>query len=113
LKISKQTAEHYNWGMNCDGWYLVNNPESSIIHERMPPNTLEVRHYHNHAHQFFFVISGTATMEMNGERFVLNPQEGIEVKPLTPHQMFNMSEHDVEFIVFSYPTSKGDRVAVD
>jgi hypothetical protein len=39
MKISKQNAEHYIWGDNCDGWHLVNNKDLSVIHERMPVNT--------------------------------------------------------------------------
>ncbi|MDF2791714.1 MAG: hypothetical protein K0S80_4816, partial [Neobacillus sp.] len=97
MKISKQNAEHYIWGDNCDGWYLVKNKDLSIIHERMPVNTSEVRHYHNQARQFFFVLSGTATLEINGERITLNPEEGVEIPPITPHQMRNESNQDVEF----------------
>jgi mannose-6-phosphate isomerase-like protein (cupin superfamily) len=110
MKISKQNAEHYIWGDNCDGWYLVKNKDLSIIHERMPVNTSEVRHYHNQARQFFFILSGTATLEINGERITLNPEEGVEIPPITPHQMRNESNQDVEFLVISQPTSRGDRV---
>jgi mannose-6-phosphate isomerase-like protein (cupin superfamily) len=109
MKISKINAEHYLWGDNCDGWHLVKNNDLSII-QRMSPNTYEVRHYHNHSHQFFFVLSGTATLEVDGVSIELNPQEGYQVPPLVPHQMFNKTNHDVEFIVTSQPNSKGDRV---
>jgi len=30
--ISKETAEHYAWGQNCDGWHLVDSVELSVIH---------------------------------------------------------------------------------
>lgn len=110
MKISKHNAEHYIWGNSCDGWHLLKSNELSVIHERMPVNTSEVRHFHNQACQFFFVLSGTATLEVNGERIILNPQEGVEVPPLTPHQMINESNKEVEFLVISQPTSKEDRV---
>jgi mannose-6-phosphate isomerase-like protein (cupin superfamily) len=110
MKISKQNAEHYIWGNHCDGWHLVKNKDLSVIHERMPANTSEVRHYHQKSRQFFFVLSGTATLEMNGERVTITPLEGIEVPPLVPHQMMNESNRDVEFLVISQPTSKGDRM---
>jgi mannose-6-phosphate isomerase-like protein (cupin superfamily) len=113
MKKSKQNAEHYIWGDSCDGWHLVKSKELSVIHERMPVNTSEVRHFHNHSRQFFFVLSGTVTLEVNGERIILNPQEGVEIKPLTPHQMINDSNKDVEFLVISQPTSKGDRVLTE
>ncbi|WP_332634980.1 cupin domain-containing protein [Halalkalibacter flavus] len=110
MKISKSNAEHYIWGDNCDSWYLVKNNDLSIIHERMPPNTNEVKHYHNQSRQFFFVLSGTATLEVDGAIIELNSQEGTEVPPLVPHQMFNKTNQDLEFIVTSQPNSKGDRV---
>lgn len=109
LKISKQYAEHYRWGEQCDGWHLVKNNDLSIIHERMPAKTVEVNHYHHHAQQFFFVLSGTATIDIDGERMVLQKNEGIEVPPLKPHQMRNDSEEEVEFLVISQPNSRGDR----
>lgn len=113
MKISKGTAEHYIWGEHCDGWHLVKNNNLSIIHERMPPHTNEVRHYHKHSRQFFFVLSGTATLEVDGVTIELKTQEGCEVPPLVPHQMFNKTEQDVEFIVASQPSTKGDRVLID
>jgi mannose-6-phosphate isomerase-like protein (cupin superfamily) len=113
MKVSKKSAEHYKWGENCDGWHLVKREELSIIHEKMPPGTSEVRHYHQKARQFFFVLSGVATMEMDGTRIVLHAHVGIEVPPNTPHQMMNQSDEDVEFLVISHPKSHGDRVIVE
>jgi mannose-6-phosphate isomerase-like protein (cupin superfamily) len=113
MNISKHTAEHYIWGEKCDGWHLVKNQELSIIHERMPANTSEVKHFHQQARQFFYVLSGIATIEVGGEEVILNPQEGVEVPPLVPHQMFNKSNDEIEFLVISQPTSKGDRVLAE
>jgi mannose-6-phosphate isomerase-like protein (cupin superfamily) len=113
MKISKQQAEHYTWGDQCDGWHLVKKDDLSVIHERMPAHTSEVKHYHQHSRQFFFVLSGTTTIEMEGEEIVLHPQEGVEVAPLVPHQMFNKSSEDMEFLVISQPISKGDRIIVE
>jgi mannose-6-phosphate isomerase-like protein (cupin superfamily) len=110
MKTSKQNAEHYIWRDQCDGWHLVKNKDLSVIHERMPANTSEVRHYHQKARQFFFILSGNATLEINGKCVKITPFEGIEVPPLVPHQMMNESNEDVEFLVISHPTSKGDRV---
>ncbi|MFC5448574.1 cupin domain-containing protein [Paenibacillus aestuarii] len=113
MKISKQNAEHYVWGSICDGWHLVKNQELSVIHERMPAHTAEVKHYHERSRQFFFVLSGVACMVVNGEEIWLHSQEGIEVPPFVPHQMFNKSDADTEFLVISQPTSRGDRIAVE
>jgi mannose-6-phosphate isomerase-like protein (cupin superfamily) len=110
MMISKDTAEHYVWGAGCDGWRLVDQTGLSVIHERMPPGTAEARHYHQAARQFFFVLAGSATIEVGGERHMLNVQQGIEIAPGTPHQITNDSDADVEFLVISQPTTRGDRV---
>ena len=112
MKISKDNAEHYIWGSMCDGWHLVKTDELSIIHEKMPSKTSEVTHFHQKAKQFFFVLSGQATIEVNEEIVLLNEHEGIEILPEIPHQMMNNSDCDIEFIVVSLPTSKGDRTLV-
>jgi mannose-6-phosphate isomerase-like protein (cupin superfamily) len=113
IKKSKASAEHYSWGKLCDGWHLVKNHELSVIQERMPPHTSEVKHYHKKSRQFFFVLSGMATMDIDGQDIVLGPQEGIEVPSLKPHQIHNKSDEDVEFLVVSQPASHGDRVLVE
>lgn len=110
--ISKHTAEHYTWGDGCDGWHLVKQPELSVIHERMPAGTAEVRHYHERARQLFFVLSGMATLEVAGVRETLGLQQAVEVLPGVPHQMFNESDADVEFLVISQPTTRGDRMNI-
>ena len=71
--ISRKTAEHYTWGgpqsATCDGWHLVRTPELSIIEELMPAGAIEVRHFHLRACQFFFVLEGELTLEVEGREF--------------------------------------------
>ena len=111
--INKETAEHYLWGNNCYGWHLVKQPELSVIHELMPPGTFEVRHYHQQSRQFFFILSGKATLEIDGSRQVLSPHEGVEVPPNISHQMLNESDCDLESLVISQAPSHGDRILSD
>lgn len=107
--ISKATAEHYTWGNGCDGWHLVKDPQLSIIQERMPASTAEVRHFHHHAQQFFYILAGKAAIEVDGRTMILNAGEGISIPAGTPHQMKNDSEDEVHFLVISQPPSHGDR----
>lgn len=108
--ISKNNAEHYVWGAECEGWHLVQTPDLNVIHERMPPGTAECRHFHRHARQFFFVLSGAVTIEIDGAWEVLQAHEGAEIPPGVAHQVFNRSELAAEFIVVSQPASHGDRI---
>ncbi|MCE0557107.1 cupin domain-containing protein [Motilimonas sp. E26] len=108
--ISKENAEHYNWGEECDGWHLVKSQALSVIQERVPPGGREIRHLHQHAEQFFYVLSGCATLEVNGETHQLTAQQGLHVPSNTPHQLSNLGEVDLHFIVTSTPPSHGDRI---
>lgn len=113
MQVSRETAPHYIWGKVCDGWILSQSEALSVIYERMPPGSGEKRHYHTKARQFFFVLSGTLTMEMGGEVYPLAAQSGIEIPPGAPHQARNESDADIEFLVISTPTTQGDRVDDD
>jgi hypothetical protein len=70
--VSRTQANHYVWGGTCDGWHLVQATGLSVIEERMPPGTHEVPHRHAHARQFFFVLAGTLTMDVEGTRHRLD-----------------------------------------
>jgi len=107
--ISTRTAHSYGWGEGCTGWHLVRSQSLSVIEERMPPGTNEVRHWHARARQFFYVLAGTLTVEVEGQTHRLEPRSGIELPPGTAHQARNESDVPVEFIVISEPRSHGDR----
>lgn len=111
--ISKEGAEHYIWGDKCDGWYLVNRSDMLIVHEKMPPGTQEKKHFHSVSRQFFFVLSGTLTIELEGEKHEVSAQQGMEIPPGLKHQPGNYSDSSVEFLVISHPTPRGDRTDIE
>lgn len=105
----RRTAEHYAWGEVCDGWRLLNGPDLAIIEERVPPGHGEVRHVHERARQFFYVLSGTAALEFDGERVTFGAGQGVHVPPGVPHRFANAGDCDVVFLVVSAPATAGDR----
>ena len=109
--ISRDHAEHYIWGGTCDGWHLLRDAALGVIEERMPPGTREARHRHAQSRQFFYVLAGTLTLEVEGARHRLGARTGLELPPGTAHQALNESAADVEFLVVSCPPSHGDRIA--
>lgn len=108
--IDRDSAEHYVWGGSNDGWHLVKRDEMSVIQERIVPGGAEVRHYHQHSRQFFYVLSGELTLEAGGTTHVLTAGQGLEVPPGVPHRAQNSSAAPVDFLVNSTPKSHGDRV---
>jgi len=108
--IDKQSASHYVWGNGCDGWRLLTADSWAVIEERIPPGSSEVRHYHQVARQFFYVLAGTLSFEIDGKELDLTPRQGVEIAPTVPHRAFNGSRGDVEFLVISCPPSHNDRI---
>jgi quercetin dioxygenase-like cupin family protein len=103
-------AEHYLWGQACDGWHLLATDDLSVIEERMPPGSYELRHFHTSARQYFYVLDGQVTLELDGVTHRLQRGEGLHIPPGLAHQMRNDSGADVRFIVISAPKAHGDRV---
>lgn len=109
-KVSKQESlKHYQWGEGCDGWNLVDEPSLSVKQERMPAGTAEALHYHQQAQQFFFILKGSATFEIDNEKIIINEQEGIQIKPGQIHRIINHTASEIEFILSSQPSTVNDR----
>jgi mannose-6-phosphate isomerase-like protein (cupin superfamily) len=106
------SAEHYRWGSGSDGWHLLKQADLSVIEERVPAGDSEQRHYHSRARQFFYVLRGTATIELEGVQHVLAPSQGLEIPPGAKHQFINESNETVEFLVISSIPTAGDRFNV-
>jgi mannose-6-phosphate isomerase-like protein (cupin superfamily) len=108
--VSRENAEHYRWGVDCDAWYLVNDNQLSVIEEFMPPGAAEIRHHHEKAQQFFFILSGEVLLEVEGQTTLLAAGSGMRVFPGKRHQIRNPSSVPVRFLVVSHPRSHGDRI---
>ena len=109
---STDNAEHYTWGANCDGWHLLRSDRLTVIEERMPPGTSEQMHYHQNAQQVFYVLSGIATFEIEGELKSVNARQSVHIPKGLKHRILNNSDEDLHFLVISEPKSHGDRVNI-
>ena len=112
-KVSVETAAHYQWGDNCDGWFFVSSDTLSVIRERMPPHTQEQLHYHRNAQQFFYILSGDAVFEVEGTTVHVEAGSGIHIKKGAVHRIRNDRDDDLHFIVISEPKTHGDRVNIE
>lgn len=110
-KILSKTncLNHYKWGNNCDGWNFVSKDEVSIKQELMPSNTNEKLHYHTYAEQFFFVLKGQATFIIENEILTVDANKGLQIKAGDKHKIMNNGVDDLEFILFSNPSTQNDR----
>lgn len=105
------SAPHYRWGEVCDGWRLLDASDLSVIEEQVPPGAGEQRHRHVRARQCFYVLSGEAVIEVEGEEVRLSAGQALEVAPGTAHRFHNPGQVPVRFLVVSAPSTRGDREA--
>ncbi len=108
--ISIEKAEHYLWGGNCDGWHLLKREDMSVIQERVLAGSAEVMHYHEQARQFFYILEGEGKLSFEDHEIILQKGQGLEISPMVEHQFKNDSQREVHFLVFSVPTTRGDRI---
>ena len=111
-RVGRNSAEHYMWGEHCDGWYLLKDTKLTVIEEQMPAGAAEIRHYHDHTQQFFFMLFGEAVIEVDDQEVRLTAGEGLHVAPGQRHRIKNTSPHLIRFLVISEPPSHGDRVDI-
>lgn len=105
-----ECLSHYKWGDDCYGWNFIDTEALSVKQELMPPDTAEQLHYHEKANQVFFILRGKATFVIDGVESILKPEQGIEIKPGQQHQISNRENTDLEFILYSSPSTKNDRI---
>jgi len=108
--VSRDSAPHYPWGAGCEGWRLVDSSAWTVIEERVPAGAAEVRHFHERARQFFYVLTGVAWLEIEGLTHRLPAGSGLEVAPGQRHQFMNQSDQPVTFLVASVPSTQSDRI---
>ena len=108
--VSKyQSLKHYQWGADCDGWNLLDEDSLSVKQELMPPGTKEVKHYHQKAQQFFFILKGVAQFEIEDSTIEVNEGEGLHIEAGKKHRIVNGGKGDLEFILCSQPSTENDR----
>lgn len=108
--VSKyQPLAHYQWGNSCDGWILADTPMLSVKQEMMPAQSAEAFHYHEKAQQFFYILSGIATFEVEDKQCTVRRGEGFHVLPGVIHRIANYAAEPLEFILSSQPSTHNDR----
>jgi mannose-6-phosphate isomerase-like protein (cupin superfamily) len=110
--IDRERAEHYLWQGDCDGWRLLDRDDMAVIAERMPPDRAEARHYHQRARQLIYLIAGRLSIDLGGTLFELGPGQALQVPPGRRHEVTNPGPDVAEFLIFSAPSTRDDRIEV-
>ncbi|MBO9617670.1 MAG: cupin domain-containing protein [Niabella sp.] len=106
----EQPLHFYTWGSHCSAAVLVDNDSFSIKQETIPPGSGEQLHWHATAVQFFYILKGMAHFEIDGMLYIIKINEGIAIQPQQRHRIFNEGVENLEFLVYSQPSTNNDRV---
>ena len=107
--FDRSNAPHYRWGTHCDGWRFLDEPDLSVIEEQVPPGSAEQRHHHATARQFFYVLEGVATLEVDGVVLRIAAGQGAQVASGQRHRLSNDEAKPLRFLLCSAPNTRGDR----
>lgn len=113
MAVSKDTVAGYEWGAGCRAWALVDTDTLSIKQELMPAGAAETIHLHRKSRQFFYILEGDATMELEDAVHLVRSGEGLEIPPGKQHRIMNQGTVDLEFLVISEPATRADRVETE
>jgi len=59
----------------------------SLAEASLPPGAATDRHYHKLSEEFYFLLEGTGTMEINGQTREVTPGDAILIPPGSWHQI--------------------------
>ncbi|WP_134552177.1 cupin domain-containing protein [Pseudomonas aeruginosa] len=108
--VRPDDGNRYDWGGVCLGWRLLELQHMQVRQEWMPAGGAEAPHWHVRAHQFFYVLSGHLRLSTPDQDVLLESGQGVHVPAGIRHIAANGGDGDVQFLVFSSPSTQGDRI---
>lgn len=69
----------------------------------LPPGKASLKHYHPVAEESYYILSGAARLEMDGETVTLRPGDSVAIRPHQVHQIFNAGPQDLVFLAVCVP----------
>jgi mannose-6-phosphate isomerase-like protein (cupin superfamily) len=84
---------------------LSNAPvqNQSLAEATVPPGGATQRHYHRLSEEFYFILEGSAHMEIDGETRLVSPGDAILIPPGAWHQITTASAIPVRLLCCCAP----------
>lgn len=79
---------------------------------RLPRGSSFQSHYHEDMQEVFIMLSGPVRMTAQDESVELAAGDAVLIQPREVHRMENLSEQDVEYIVFGISTEEGGKTVI-
>lgn len=79
---------------------------------RIPAGKAFRQHYHESMQEIFVILDGDVVMTVGGEPFSLQAGDAALVEPMEVHQMSNLGERDVHYLVAGIASAPGGKTVV-
>lgn len=90
------------------------NPGHSLAQIIIPSGKSSPLHYHKQSEETYYILDGTATMEINGKEFTLSAGETLLISAGEQHRITNQEPGDLEFLAVCVPAwEPGDSYLVE
>lgn len=91
---------------------LINGRVQMINWALLPVGNAFERHYHEDMQEVFIVIQGKARIAVAEETEMLTPGDVVVIPARSIHQMENIGQEDVEYLVVGISTGEGGKTVV-
>lgn len=81
----------------------VRTEKHSVAHVVIPSGKSAFRHVHPNSEESYFIIAGTAWMEIDDEERTLSPGDTVLIPARSVHKISNRNEEDLVFVVVCVP----------
>ncbi len=92
--------------------HLIDGRVQMVNWSRLPVGKSFRAHYHEDMQEVFIILAGVAKMRVTDITCELQKGDAILVDPREIHEMENIGDEDVEYVVFGISTEKGGRTIV-
>ena len=91
---------------------LIRGQVQMVNWSNLPKDSGFQPHYHEDMQEIFIMLGGPVSMRVDEETVELQAGDAILIAPREVHEMKNVSDGDVEYVVFGISTEQGGKTIV-
>jgi mannose-6-phosphate isomerase-like protein (cupin superfamily) len=112
LPVSATSAEPHFQEANCVGWRLLDQDLLGIVEKQMPAGATTSWCRHDRLRQFFYVLNGQLSIDVEQVVRVVDMGSGLEIPPLVTYRVRNSGGWPASFLTIELRFSSMERKEV-
>ncbi len=101
--VKGHTSKHGEIVFELFGSAAEHSEAHSLAQIVIPPGKASRKHYHPDAEESYYILSGTAQMELDGKHATLNPGDSVVILPDQVHEISNTGTDDLVLLAICVP----------